>query len=91
MIASEEDITEAVDILAGDPNTLSVLQAFRDACHSINDIEVALDQKQRRAARLFARLRRKNIDTKLDCFVNRKRWFPTSDCNFTFDDFIDTP
>jgi len=53
-------------------NTLSVLQAFRDACHSINDTEVILDQKQRRAAHLFARLQRKNVDTKLDRFINQK-------------------
>ena len=91
MIASEEDIAEVVDILAGDPNTLSVVQAFRDACHSINDAEVALDQQQRRAARLFARLKRKNVDTKLDRFINRKRWFPTSDRHFTFEDFVNTP
>jgi len=46
MIASEEDIAEVIDILARDPNTLSVLQAFRDVCHLINDTEVILDQKQ---------------------------------------------
>ena len=45
MIASEEDIAEVVDILARDPNTLSILQAFHDACHSVNDTEVILDQK----------------------------------------------
>src|SRR6267378_2863734 len=72
MIASEENIAEVVDILAGDPNTLSILQAFRDACHSINDTKVILDQKRRRATRLFAQLQCKDVDTKLGRFINRK-------------------